>query len=94
MRLSRTHTGPSHQRKLFIGGLPADTDQTMLEEYYKQWGTVIDSIVICDPATKQSRGFGFVTFAKVRVRALTCSHAFVFVQVTEASGASNNTRLG
>uniref|UniRef100_A0A183DF36 RRM domain-containing protein n=1 Tax=Gongylonema pulchrum TaxID=637853 RepID=A0A183DF36_9BILA len=38
-----------------------------LRQYYSQWGTVVDCIVIRDPQTKYSRGFGFVTFATVQM---------------------------
>ena len=36
-----------------------------LRQYFSQWGQVVDAIVIRDPATKHSRGFGFVTFASI-----------------------------
>uniref|UniRef100_A0A1I7WH24 RRM domain-containing protein n=1 Tax=Heterorhabditis bacteriophora TaxID=37862 RepID=A0A1I7WH24_HETBA len=36
-----------------------------LRVYFSQWGPVVDAIVIRDPTTKQSRGFGFVTFATI-----------------------------
>lgn len=40
------------------------TTDDMLEDYYKQWGQVVDAIVMRDPNSKLSRGFGFVTYAK------------------------------
>ncbi len=52
-------------RKLFIGGLNTDIDRDVLALFYSKFGDVIDSVVIRDPTTKNSRGFGFVTFAKV-----------------------------
>ncbi|VDN27621.1 unnamed protein product [Gongylonema pulchrum] len=51
-------------RKLFIGGLSAATTDEALKEYYSQWGEIMDCIVMRDPSTKRSRGFGFVTFSK------------------------------
>lgn len=36
-----------------------------LRTYFSQWGPVVDAIVIRDQTTKQSRGFGFVTFATI-----------------------------
>lgn len=33
-------------------------------EFFKQFGPVIDSVVMLDRTTKRSRGFGFVTFAR------------------------------
>jgi RNA recognition motif-containing protein len=36
-----------------------------LRKHFKQYGTVQDAVVMKDPVTKRSRGFGFVTFAEV-----------------------------
>ncbi|XP_057566042.1 heterogeneous nuclear ribonucleoproteins A2/B1-like [Hippopotamus amphibius kiboko] len=52
-------------RKLFIGGLSSETTEERLKNYYQQWGTLTDCVVIRDPASKRSRGFGFVTFSSV-----------------------------
>lgn len=38
-----------------------------MREYYSQWGNVVDCIVIRDPATKHSRGFGFVTYQTIQM---------------------------
>lgn len=36
----------------------------MLKQFYEQWGgEITDVVVMRDPQTKRSRGFGFVTFA-------------------------------
>uniref|UniRef100_A0A1I7YB50 RRM domain-containing protein n=1 Tax=Steinernema glaseri TaxID=37863 RepID=A0A1I7YB50_9BILA len=59
--------GPAQLRKLFIGGLNHETTDEQLRAYYSQWGNVVDCIVIRDPQTKHSRGFGFVTFATVQM---------------------------
>lgn len=34
-----------------------------MREFYQQFGELTDIIVMRDPNTKRSRGFGFVTFA-------------------------------
>lgn len=52
-----------HLRKMFIGGLSAVTTEESLRGFYKQWGDVVDAIVMRDPATKRSRGFGFITYS-------------------------------
>ncbi|PIO70968.1 hypothetical protein TELCIR_07147 [Teladorsagia circumcincta] len=57
--------GPPQMRKMFIGGLSHETNDDALRTYFTQWGPVVDAIVIRDPTTKQSRGFGFVTFATI-----------------------------
>nr|CAD2197935.1 unnamed protein product [Meloidogyne enterolobii] len=54
---------PSQHRKLFIGGLNHETTDDQLCDYYSKWGQVVDCIVIRDPVSRHSRGFGFVTFA-------------------------------
>ncbi|KAK6112812.1 Uncharacterized protein BM_BM9909 [Brugia malayi] len=55
---------PEQFRKMFIGGLSATTTDEALKEFYSQWGELVDCIVMRDPATKRSRGFGFVSFSK------------------------------
>ncbi|XP_041989119.1 heterogeneous nuclear ribonucleoprotein A1, A2/B1 homolog [Aricia agestis] len=54
---------PEHLRKLFIGGLDYRTNDTTLKEFYEQWGEIVDVVVMKDPHTKRSRGFGFITYS-------------------------------
>jgi len=49
-------------RKLFIGGLTYSTTDEMLKEFYGQWGEIVDCVVMRDPNTRRSRGFGFITY--------------------------------
>ncbi|VDN20127.1 unnamed protein product [Gongylonema pulchrum] len=55
---------PEQYRKMFIGGLTSSTTDETLKEYYSKWGTLVDCVVMRDPTTKRSRGFGFVSFSK------------------------------
>uniref|UniRef100_A0A8C9FFA0 RRM domain-containing protein n=1 Tax=Pavo cristatus TaxID=9049 RepID=A0A8C9FFA0_PAVCR len=55
-------SGPSRASKMFIGGLSWQTTQEGLREYFSQFGEVKECLVMRDPLTKRSRGFGFVTF--------------------------------
>ncbi|ESN97329.1 hypothetical protein HELRODRAFT_178116 [Helobdella robusta] len=48
--------------KLFVGGLSWETTQASLMTYFSKFGEVQDCVVITNPATGKSRGFGFVTF--------------------------------
>ena len=50
--------------KMFVGGLSWQTSEDSMKEYFAQFGPVLEALVMRDPATKHSRGFGFVTFAQ------------------------------
>ena len=50
--------------KMFVGGLSWQTSEDSMKEYFAQFGPVVEALVMRDPATKHSRGFGFVTFAQ------------------------------
>eukprot|EP00080_Pristionchus_pacificus_P018526 PDM78546.1 helicase [Pristionchus pacificus] len=54
---------PEHARKLFIGGLTPNTTEEMMREFYGKFGELTDVVVMRDPTTKRTRGFGFVTYA-------------------------------
>uniref|UniRef100_A0A671P3U8 RNA-binding protein Musashi homolog 1 n=1 Tax=Sinocyclocheilus anshuiensis TaxID=1608454 RepID=A0A671P3U8_9TELE len=47
---------------MFIGGLSWQTTQEGLKEYFCKFGEVKECMVMRDPVTKRSRGFGFVTY--------------------------------
>jgi len=53
------------KNKLFIGGLPWSITNDTLRELFAQYGEITDCVVITDRDTGRSKGFGFVTFAKV-----------------------------
>lgn len=52
-----------HLRKMFIGGLSAVTTEDSLRAFFGQWGEVVDAVVMRDPQTKRSRGFGFISYS-------------------------------
>lgn len=47
-------------KKLFVGGLPYETNDTQLKELFGACGKVVSAKVIIDKATNRSKGFGFV----------------------------------
>ncbi|XP_021342668.1 heterogeneous nuclear ribonucleoprotein A3 homolog 2-like isoform X2 [Mizuhopecten yessoensis] len=49
-------------RKIFIGGLSYETTEEGLKEHFGKWGEITDCVVMKDPNTKRSRGFGFITY--------------------------------
>jgi RNA-binding protein Musashi len=58
----RAESGDVACRKIFIGGLSYSTDEEKLKRYFRDYGIVQDAVVMKDPVTKRSRGFGFITF--------------------------------
>jgi len=53
---------PNDPGKMFIGGLSWQTTPENVREYFSQFGEVAEVMVMKDPATRRSRGFGFITF--------------------------------
>lgn len=51
-------------RKLFIGGLDYRTTDDTLKSYFEKWGEIVDVVVMKDPKSKRSRGFGFITYSR------------------------------
>lgn len=54
------------RQKLFVGGIKRDSDNDSLKKYFETFGELTDCVVIRDPETKESRGFGYVTFGDYR----------------------------
>lgn len=54
---------PEQMRKLFIGGLDYKTSEDALKLHFEKFGDVIDCVVMREPQSKRSRGFGFVIYA-------------------------------
>lgn len=50
--------------KLFVGGLSWQTSCEKLREYFGMFGNVTDVLIMKDPVTQRSRGFGFITFSE------------------------------
>lgn len=49
--------------KMFIGGLNWQTTPDALQTYFDKYGEILECMIMRDPVTRRSRGFGFVTFA-------------------------------
>jgi RNA-binding protein Musashi len=49
-------------KKIFVGGLSAETSSDDVKNYFGQYGKVDDAMLMFDKSTKRHRGFGFVTF--------------------------------
>lgn len=46
--------------KLYVGGISYSTQESALEEYFAQAGTVTSAVIIMDKMSGRSKGFGFV----------------------------------
>ncbi|GBG34298.1 RNA-binding protein 1 [Hondaea fermentalgiana] len=49
--------------KIFVGGLAGTVTQSVLRNYFGQFGALSQATVMIDRETNRSRGFGFVSFA-------------------------------
>ncbi|XP_061704579.1 heterogeneous nuclear ribonucleoprotein 87F-like [Cydia pomonella] len=58
---------PEVHRKIFIGGLNYRTSDESLKSHFEKWGEIVDVVVMKDPKTKRSRGFGFITYSKAHM---------------------------
>lgn len=63
---STPNNGPNEPApgKLFVGGLSWQTSSEKLREYFGMFGNVTDVLIMKDPVTQRSRGFGFITFSE------------------------------
>ena len=50
--------------KLFIKNIDPTVNEVLLESIFKQYGDVMETKIIYDKITWESRGFGFVEFKK------------------------------
>ena len=48
--------------EIFVGALPQECDERALLDYFRQFGQVVDSVVMRHRETRASRRFGFVRF--------------------------------
>ncbi|XP_034037893.1 heterogeneous nuclear ribonucleoprotein A3 homolog 2-like [Thalassophryne amazonica] len=53
----------NQQCKLFVGGLNIETTNDGLRQYFEQFGTLTDCVVVMNQHLQRSRCFGFVTYS-------------------------------
>ncbi|KAJ3202873.1 hypothetical protein HDU67_000224 [Dinochytrium kinnereticum] len=70
--------------KLFVGGLAWKVDDKALNDIYKKFGTITESVIVMDNTVSPScsKGFGFVTFSS----ATECSAAISGLNGKEVEG--------
>ena len=61
--INRDDKAEQQRRSLFVRSLPASTTSQTLTDLFSELYPVKHATAVIDPATKQCRGYGFVTFA-------------------------------
>ncbi|CEP62399.1 Hrp1p LALA0_S05e04786g [Lachancea lanzarotensis] len=63
--------------KIFVGGIGPDVRPKEFEEFFSQWGTIIDAQLMLDKDTGRSRGFGFITYDTPDAVDRVCENKFI-----------------
>ena len=50
-------------KKLYVGNLSFDVNDEELEKNFSEFGEIVSAVIIKDPVSGRSKGFGFVEFA-------------------------------
>uniref|UniRef100_A0A7N1A2B9 RRM domain-containing protein n=1 Tax=Kalanchoe fedtschenkoi TaxID=63787 RepID=A0A7N1A2B9_KALFE len=53
---------PARTKKIFVGGLASTVTENDFKNYFDQFGTITDVVVMYDHNTQRPRGFGFITY--------------------------------
>lgn len=64
------------ERRVFVGGLPRQLNESSLHCFFSQWGPVSDAKIIYD-SKRTSKGYGFITFLEAQTAALVKSYRTV-----------------
>ncbi|KAI3732170.1 hypothetical protein L1987_63369 [Smallanthus sonchifolius] len=54
--------GPIRTKKIFVGGLASTVTESDFKNYFDQFGSTVDAVVMYDHNTQRPRGFGFITY--------------------------------
>ncbi|AMD18617.1 HBL285Wp [Eremothecium sinecaudum] len=63
--------------KIFVGGIGPDVRPKEFEEFFSQWGSIIDAQLMLDKDTGRSRGFGFITYDSPDAVDRVCQNKFI-----------------
>ena len=86
--------------RIFVGGLGPDCDERLLEKTFDMFGEMTEVVLITDRETRESRGFGFISFREQEAanEAISRMHGVELngkcMTVKKAEGRQNNDRRG
>lgn len=60
-------------KKIFVGGLEPSLTDREFREYFRQYGKVVESLIMRQPSSGRSRGFGFIVYAFQEVAERVCT---------------------
>ncbi len=58
------------QKTLYVGNIPWSTKEDDLQEFFSQYGEIIECRIITERATGRSRGYGFVEVEEENMEAI------------------------
>ncbi len=58
------------QKTLYVGNIPWSTKEDDLQEFFSQYGEVLECRIITERATGRSRGYGFVEVNEENMEAI------------------------
>eukprot|EP00178_Gracilaria_changii_P025461 TRINITY_DN78443_c0_g1_i1.p1 TRINITY_DN78443_c0_g1~~TRINITY_DN78443_c0_g1_i1.p1 ORF type:complete len:200 (-),score=15.49 TRINITY_DN78443_c0_g1_i1:131-730(-) len=82
-------------RKIFIGGLTQNAQETMLREYFRSFGPIEHVRVLRDCSNGRSRGFAYILFKTVQdcKAAQNETHHYIDGKLVEVKGFCKNEGL-
>lgn len=63
--------------KIFVGGIGSDVRPKEFEDFFAQYGTIIDAQLMLDKDTGRSRGFGFITYDTPDAVDRVCANKYI-----------------
>jgi len=76
MNLSHEELQEIDSVKLFVGQIPKSMSEEELKNFFKEYGTILQTSIFKDKATDEPKGCGFVTFSDKNeaIRAINSLH--------------------
>ncbi|XP_038518305.1 heterogeneous nuclear ribonucleoprotein A1-like isoform X1 [Canis lupus familiaris] len=92
--ISESPKEPEQLQKLFIRGLSFEITDESLRTHFEQWGTLTDYVVMRDPNTKCSRGFGAMEEVDAAMNSRPCKVGRRVLEPKRAVSQEDSPRPG